>query len=228
MAQVQAGQPAGKPTGGRLTVAAVTLIASAAAVNCAWILGGGLPEPSRASLGRLIDLLGGLKVVVSAALVAGMAGAFLLYTARWQAMRGAAGLASPERRRDLAARVLLSVAVSVMLVAIPLHGFLYLLAGRAGDCEFCAAIPLLLLPAVGVVALVTALIGLVTLRAETDLRLRVCFALGIATIVEPGITYGSMVDPAVGVVLNTAGIAGLLLALVWLVRARPRAFAQST
>lgn len=44
----------------------------------------------------------------------------------------------------------------------------------------------------------------------------------ITSIVEPWLTVVAMNAPAMGVLLNTTGIAGLLVALVGLVRARPR------
>jgi hypothetical protein len=224
MAQVQPGKAAGQPTsessGGWRAVAAVTLLAGAAAVHIAWIIGSGLEGPSGALVGRLLDRLGVLTVVVGA-LTAGAAGAFLLYTTRWQATPEGSSLAGSERRRDLAARVLLSVAVTAMLVAIPAHSLFYLLAGPARDCEFCGLVAFALVFAAGMLALVTGLVGLSLARADPYLSLRVGLALGFLTIVEPFLTNGWMAVPAVGVVLNTAGIVGLLTAVVWLVRACP-------
>jgi hypothetical protein len=195
MAPVETDQPANNPTAGWLAVAAVALIAAAVAANLAWIFASqGLGGPSGVFFERLLALLGGSRVAVSvAALTAGVAGAFLLYVARWQAMLPGPGLAGRARRRVLVARVLLSVAVSAMLVAIPAHGFIYLLAWPAACEEFCGVSAFLLVQAAGVVALMAGLAGLVLARAEADLMIFwVGVPLGIVTILEPWLTLGWM------------------------------------
>jgi hypothetical protein len=222
MAPAQTDKATGDPTGGWRAVAAVTLMAAAAAVTSVWLIGSGLPGPSGAFFGRLLDLVGGWTVVVGTALAAEAAGAFLLYTARWQAMPGGAGPARGERWRGLVARVLLSVAASAMLLAIAAHGALYPLAGQARDCEFCGLAGFMLLFPVGLVALLAELIGLVMIGADPDLTLRVSVVLAFVTFVEPWLLLGFPAFPVMGVVLATAGIAALLAALVWLLRARPR------
>lgn len=227
-APTETDQPASTPTAGWLAMAAVALMATAVAANLAWIFATqGLGGASGVFFERLLALLGGSRVAASVAgLAAGAAGTFLLYAARWQAMLRGPGLAGGARRRVLVARVLLSVAVSAMLVAIPAHGFFYLWAWPVCE-EFCGLPALLLLFAAGAVALVTGLAGLVLVGAEADLMIFwVGIPLGIVTILEPWLTLGWMQVPAVGVVLNTTGIAGLLVALVGLVRARPRAAAH--
>lgn len=108
-------------------------------------------------------------MAASAALAAGVAGAFLLDAARWQAMLRGAGLAGRARRRALVARVLLSVAVSAMLVAIPAHGFFYLLAWPAVCEEFCGLPALFVLAAAGAVALTAGSLGWPSLRPSRSI-----------------------------------------------------------
>jgi hypothetical protein len=233
MARVQADPPTGRPSAGWLAVAAVALIASAVAANTVWIFASqGLQGPGGGFFQRLLALLGGGKLAASAALAAGMAGAFLLHAARWPPMLRGRGLAGRARRHALVGRVLLSVAVSALLVALPAHGFFYLLAWPAVCEEFCGLPALLLLHAAGVVALTAGSVGLALVPAEREAVywepvywVRI---LAITSIVEPWVTVVAMNAPAMGMVLNTAGIAGLLVVLVGLVRARPPAIAPST
>jgi hypothetical protein len=136
-------------------------------------------------------------VAAIAALAAGMTGAFLLYVARWHAMLAEPGLVDRARRRALVARVLLSVAVSAMLVAIPAHGFFYLWAWPMVCEEFCGLPALLLLFAAGAVALVTGLAGLVLVGAAADLMIFwVGIPLGIVTILVSRWPGSSALTPA--------------------------------
>jgi hypothetical protein len=220
MGPTKADQPASRSSAGWLVLAAATLIAVAVAANIVWIFASqGLRGPGGVFFERLLALLGGRRVAFLAAVAAGWAGAFLLYAARWPAILAGPGLAGHERRY---ARVTLSVAVSAILLAIPAHSFFYLL--ESGLCEeFCGLPALLMVHAAGVVALVAAPSGLGLIRTERDLILRVCVPLGIVTTIEPWLTLVAMgATPPVGVALNTAGLAGLLVALVGLIRARPR------
>lgn len=172
-------------------MAAVALLAGAATANTAWIFASqGLRGPGGGVFERLVGLLGGTTVATSAALAMGLMGAFLLYGARWRTMLRGPGLAGRARRHALVSRLLLSVAVSAMLVAIPAHAFLYLLAWPAACGEFCGLLALPLLFAAGVVALVSGPAGLVLVRASADLMFWVCVPLGFAAIVEPWLTLG--------------------------------------
>jgi hypothetical protein len=223
MAGVQADQPTSRPSAGWLAVAGVALIASAVAANTVWIFASqGLRGPGGGFFHRLLALLGGGKLAAPAALAAGVAGAFLLYAARWPPMLRGPGRASPAPRH---ARVLLSVAVSAMLVAIPAHGFFYMLPWPAACEEFCGLPALFVLAAAGAVALTAGSFGLALAEAEPVYWVRL---LAITSIVEPWVTVVAMNAPAMGVLLNTSGIAGLLVVLAGLVRARPTAIARST
>jgi hypothetical protein len=225
MAEVQADQPTGRPSPGWLAVAGVVLIGSAVAANTVWIFASqGLRGPTGVFFQRLLALLGGGKLVAIAALAAGVAGGFLLYAARRPPMLGGRG-----RRVGPAPRhawVMLSVAVSAMLVAIPAHGFFYMLAWPAVCEEFCGLPALFVLAAAGAAALTAGSVGLALVPAEVDPVYWVRI-LVVTSIVEPWFTLVAMNAPAMGVLLNTIGTAGLLVALVGLVRARPTAVAQS-
>ena len=204
-----------------LVLFAGLLMTLAAAANLAWMLASvGAFEPLAAALAGTgwVAYLAALLVPV----VVGMAGAFLWYTVRWRAVLAADDPADRARLRARGARPPLSMAVGAILLAVAAHGSFY----WAGN-SWCRSVALCVLFSLAAVILgnlfaaAAGAIGLVLVGdgAEAPLSL---VLLVPATLVTPFWAMATVNAPVLGRLVNTTGVACLLVVLVRLARVRPR------